>query len=241
MSEGDKSLDLIGIGKLAKSIPDEVYLQTTQTVSRTFESLIAPITETTSGFGRYIRQKFDNMVEVQKSLVAYSLKNAIEKIEKSKKTLIVPVYPKSFIRAIDETSKEVDPLLNIMWTNLLASQLSDQKSHPLFVHILSNLSSKEALLLDNLMPFEKIGKYATNVLIRPYNLKKWVVQSGGDLHEWDVSCHIICELGLAHYVVPDPHTSGEGIAILWLTSMGKEFLDVVSGKNFEEAREVDSP
>jgi hypothetical protein len=47
MHDEDKSLDLIGLGKLAKSIPDSVYLQTTETVCRTFESLIAPITATT--------------------------------------------------------------------------------------------------------------------------------------------------------------------------------------------------
>ncbi len=231
MQNEDKSLDLIGLGKLAKSIPEAVYLQTTETVCRTFENLIAPITETTSGLGRYIRQKFDNMVEVEKSLLAYALLNAKTKVESNGRKLIVPRNPKSFVRAMEETAKEVDPLLNIMWTNLLASQLSDEKCHPLFVQILSTLSPNEALLLDKLLPFEKIGNYAKNVLVRPYNLKKWSIKNGGELYDWDLSCNILCEFGLTNYVVPEPHIPGNGFVILWLTNTGKQFLDVVSGKD----------
>jgi hypothetical protein len=230
----DKSMDLLGLGKLAKSIPDSVYKQTTDTVCRTFESLIAPITETTSGFGRYIRQKFDNMVQIEKSLLAYSLNNAKLKIENKGRHLQLPANPKSFIKAMDETAKEVDPLLNVMWTNLLASQLSNDKCHPIFVQILSSLSSKEALLLDKLLPFESIGPYAKNVLMRPYNLKKYITKSGAVPNTWDVSCEVICEFGLANYVVPEPNIVGEGKVILWLTVMGGEFINVVSGKDFEE-------
>jgi hypothetical protein len=232
MDGKDRSLDLLGLGKLAQSIPESVYNQTAGTVCRSFESLIAPITETTSGLGRYIRQKFDNMVEIEKSILSYSLNNASQKVKKSGKTLKAPSNPKSFIKAMDETSKETDPLLNIMWTNLLASQLSDDKCHPLFVQILSSFSPKEALLLDKLLPFENIGPYARSVLMRPYNLKSYITESGSEPKPWDVSCDIICESGLAHYVVPEPNTPGEGKVILWLTGMGKEFLDVVSGKTF---------
>lgn len=229
MQNEDRSIDLIGLGKLAKSIPDDVYLQASETVTSTFEKLIAPITETTSGFGRYIKQKFDNMVDVEKSLLTYAINNAQIKIENQGRKITIPASPKSFIRAMEETSKEVDPLLNILWTNLLASQLSDDKCHPFFVDILSTLSSKEALLLARLKPFEHIGNISNNVLIRPHKIRKWATENKGELNDWDLSCSILCEFGLTNYLAPETHKPGDGNVLLYLTYVGKEFLDVVSG------------
>jgi hypothetical protein len=175
MPSDDKSIDLTGIGKLAKSIPPYVYNRTTETITTTFEKLIAPITETTSGLGRYIRQKFDNMVDIEKSLLIYSIQRVHDKLDKNKIHFGHAPTPKTLIKTMEEVSKETDPLLNVLWTNLLYSQLVDQRSHPYFVNILSNLSAKEALLLESLNSFDDIGEISKpTVLILPHKITSWV-------------------------------------------------------------------
>ncbi|TOC15016.1 hypothetical protein CGJ90_24490, partial [Vibrio parahaemolyticus] len=88
----------------------EVYVQTTGTVLSTFNKLVAPITETTDGLGRYIRQKFDNMVDVEKAVATYTLENAVLKAQKKSTALgqaiSPPIHYKSFVKTLDEASKE---------------------------------------------------------------------------------------------------------------------------------------
>ena len=229
MPSDDKSLDLTGIGKLAKSIPDSVYNQTIETITTTFEKLIAPITETTSGLGRYIRQKFDNMVGVEKSLFIYSMQNALDKSAKKRLNVgHVPIpTPKTLIKIMEEVSKETDPLLNVLWTNLLSSQLLDQRSHPFFINILSNLSAKEALLLESLNSFDDIGEIAKSILILPHKITSWVNKNGGIERDWDFSCSLLCEFGLTKTVTPSIRKRGQGTVILYRTDIGEEFLKAV--------------
>jgi hypothetical protein len=226
----DKSLDLAGIGKLAKAIPDSVYNQTTKTITTTFEKLIAPITETTSGLGRYIRQKFDTMVDIERALFLYSWQNAINKRAKKNKLSIghVPA-PKTFIKTMEEVSKETDPLLNVLWTNLLYSQLIDQRSHPYFIDILSNLSATEALLLESLNSFDDIGEISKKtILILPHKITSWVNKNGGIDRDWNFSCSLLCEFGLTKTVTPSKRNSGESTVILYRTDIGEEFLKAVT-------------
>ncbi len=228
MSNEDKSIDLIGIEKLAKSIPDSVYQQTTETVTTTFKKLIAPITESTSGLGRYIQQKFDNMVEVEKSLLIYSMQNAHNKaIEKNLNISSSPT-PKTLIKIMDEVSKETDPFLNILWTNLLYSELTDQSAHPLFVHILSSISTKEALLLESLNSFHDIGEIKSNVLIAPHKITSWVIKNEGIVENWNFSCSLLCKFGLAKTVTPLMYTPKKGTVTLYRTDIGDKFLKAVT-------------
>ena len=53
-SSNDRSLDLLGLGKLAKAIPPQVYTRSTKTVLTMLEELASPVTETTAGLGRYV-------------------------------------------------------------------------------------------------------------------------------------------------------------------------------------------
>jgi len=161
----NESFDIIGFGKIAKAIPPQVYERSAETLLTTFEKLTAPITETTAGFGRYLRQKFDNMVEAEKAIATYSIEKAINKArlkaEKSGRLIRPPLHPKSFIKAVEESSKETDPLLHEMWANLLASQLIDgQTSHPHFVEILPHFSPEEAQILISLLPMAAVGENA---------------------------------------------------------------------------------
>ena len=224
----DKSLDLIGIGKLAKAIPESVYKQTTEAITTAFEKIIAPITETTSGLGRYIRQKFDNMVEVEKSILTYSLQNAQEKINKNGKQIKNIAHPKELIKILEEISKETDPLLNVLWTNILCSELTNDNSHPFFVNILQSFSVKEAILLETLNSFHNIGEVNKNVLIFRYTIDSWMKENGGEINMWDFSCKLLCEFGLADTITPLNHINGRNTIILYRTDIGEEFLNAVN-------------
>jgi hypothetical protein len=227
MLNDDNSLDLTGIGKLAKSIPQSVYERTTETITSTFEKLVAPITETTSGFGRYIRQKFDNMVEVEKSLFIYSFQNAQKKIIAKGLNINKVSNPKAFVKIMENASQETDELLNVLWTNLLYSQLTDQDSHPFFINVLSSLSKNEAIMLESLNSFDSIGEIKTNVIFYPPRIKSWVKKNGGEIFKWNFSCNLLCEFGLAKTVAPFTHKPGNDTVILYRTEIGNSFLKAV--------------
>ncbi|WP_238115046.1 hypothetical protein [Vibrio cincinnatiensis] len=48
----EDGLDIVGIGKLAKAIPEKSWNKVVATACETFEKCLAPITETTGGIGR---------------------------------------------------------------------------------------------------------------------------------------------------------------------------------------------
>jgi hypothetical protein len=130
---------------------------------------------------------------------------------------------------MEEVSKETDPLLNVLWTNLLYSQLIDQRSHPYFINILSNLSAKEALLLESLNSFDDIGEISKKtILILPHKITSWVKKNGGIDSDWDFSCSLLCEFGLTKTVTPSKRKEGEATVILYRTDIGEEFLKAVT-------------
>lgn len=106
-------LDLVGIGKVAKAIPEEVYNRSAESLLTTFEKLVAPITETTHGLGRYVSQKFDSMVKVEKAIATYTLEQACAKARAKAASFRfgtrAPTHPKSFVKSLEEASKETDP------------------------------------------------------------------------------------------------------------------------------------
>ncbi len=228
MSEEEKSLDLIGLGKLAKEIPDEVFTKASDTTWNAFEKLISPITETTSGLGRYIKQIFDNMVEVEQSLLSYSMENARKKMEAKGISECRVSHPKTIVRIMEEVSKETDSLLNELWTNLICTELETGKAHPFYVNILSSISQDEARLLQSLNSFSDIGGYKSNVLMPSRAIRRYSSRSGGEEYCWNLSCSLLLDLGLAEPVVPDTHENGGSTVILYLTKVGQEFIKSVS-------------
>jgi len=227
MGKENKSLDIFGLGDLAKSIPPSVYEQTMTTITSTFEKIISPLTETTYGIGRLIKQKFDNKVEIEKSLFIYALQQALEKIHSKGLSINQITNPKNLTKILDEVSQETDPLLNVLWINLLCSELTNQKAHPFFINTLSSLSAKEALLLESLNSFNDAGEKSVNVVTFPHSIKGFVKQNNGKVFEWDFSCKLLCEYGLAQTVTPGTYKRGQHIVILYRTSIGDEFLNAV--------------
>jgi len=236
MDENNEGLDLAGFGKLAKSIPKEVYYKTAETLLSTFEKLTAPITETTSGLGRYLRQKFDNFVEVEKALATFTIEKAILKAQTKAVTLNccihAPLHPKSFIKAIEEASKETDPLLHEMWANLIVSQITEINCHPHFVEVLPHLSPSEARMLASLVPLKDVGENGG-----PYigggsfdgSFHHWVRSTTDrDLKPWSWSCVLLHELGLADFLGTKVWDPENRTTIMCLTETGQAFLSAVS-------------
>lgn len=225
-------LDIAGFGKIAKAIPPKVYERSATTLLTTFQHLTAPFTETTSGLGRYLKQKFDNMVEAEKAIATYTVEKAIsrakDKAQLSGRDLQPPANSKTFVKAIEEASKETDPLLHEMWANLIASQLTDETCHPHFVEILPHFSPAEARLLISLHPLSEVGENDGGYLSASDDaFKYWISKAGGELNSWSISCVLLQEFRFADLVAPMGNKP-ESTAILYRTALGSAFLSAVS-------------
>lgn len=233
MSSDDEGLDLVGFGKVAKAIPAKVYELSAVTALSTFEKLIAPITETTDGLGRYIRQKFDNMVDVEKALAVYTLDEAVQratsKASSESLNLQPPHHTKSFVKSLEEASKETDPLLHEMWTNLLASQLVEDAAHPHFVEMLSHFSPLEARLLLSLYPFSETGGTNDTFFSSDFSwITHWIRKDGDERHPWTFSCVLLLEFGFANIIPPPDKYQNLNTVLLHRTTSGSAFLKVVT-------------
>lgn len=147
MTEEDKSLDLAGIGKLAKAIPDSAWLKLVDTACDTFSKIIAPITSTTMGLGKLIEAKFDGMIDAQKVLAADAVERANQKIKKSNKTSKGKIKSTVILSAIEKASIETDDNIRDIWANLIANEILGGDVHPEFPRLVERLSSNDAIVL----------------------------------------------------------------------------------------------
>ncbi|PZV11490.1 MAG: hypothetical protein DCF22_14445 [Leptolyngbya sp.] len=147
MTEEDKSLDLAGIGKLAKAIPDSAWLKLVDTACDTFSKVIAPITSTTMGLGKLIEAKFDGMVDAQKILASDAVQRANQKIEKSNRKPKGKIKSTVIISAIEKASIETDDSIRDLWANLIANEILDGDVHPEFPRLVERISSNDAIVL----------------------------------------------------------------------------------------------
>lgn len=145
--EDENSLDIIGVGKLAKAIPAKVWVEVVHTACETFREAIAPFTATTSGLARLIDAKFDRLVGAEKLLAADNFKRASEKATKSRKAHTCTPQPKIVVAAMEASADETDALLRDLWSNLLAQELVEGRIHPEFPKILTRLSADDARVL----------------------------------------------------------------------------------------------
>lgn len=230
-------LDLAGFGKIADAIPKAVYEQSAATLLTTFEKLTAPITESTSGIGRYLRQKVDNMVEVEKAIATYTLDKAVRRAKKRSESLQInlksPIHQKSFIKAIEEASKETDSVLHEMWANLLASQMSDGDSHPHFVETLTHFGPAEARLLVSLHPKSDIGEHDDYISVHPEPPLPWIrMNTDNAVKGWNMSCDLLYEFRFIHLAAAKG--DGRNLSIIYRTFVGSAFLATVSERDLNQ-------
>jgi hypothetical protein len=140
----DRSLDVVGLGKLAEAIPDQAWSSVVDTACSTFQQVIAPITAITSGTGRLIEAKFDRLVDAEKVIASQTLLVAAEKSSRSKRKREGQPKPSIILKVVEEASSEVDSTLRELWSNLVANELVDNSVHPEFVRILQRLSASDA-------------------------------------------------------------------------------------------------
>ena len=236
MSTLEHGIDLVGLGKIAEAIPDEVYIDATKFTTEKIDQTLSPIFEVTSGLGRLIKQKFDNMVMIEKNLAIYSLQKAITKAINKSNTkgikLIKPVHEKSFLRTLDETARETEPLLHAMWQNLISDQLTNPSFHPNFVNILSCISPEEAKILVTIKRREEIKESDGGYLIYTNDeFKRWVTDTGDtDFHEWNYACVLLYEYHFVDILVPKAgfYRNEESVVILYRTKIGDQFLEAVT-------------
>lgn len=237
-SNDNEGLDIAGFGKIAKAIPPKVYERSASTLLTAFQQLTAPITETTGGLGRYLKQKFDNMVEAEKAIATYTVEKAItrakERTQIAGRQIHPPANSKSFVKAIEEASKETDPLLHEMWANLIASQLSDDACHPHFVEVLPHFSPAEAQLLISLVTLSDVGENDGGYFSASDDaFHFWMSKAGDEPRPWSISCILLQEFRFADIAAPKG-SKPESTAILYRTTLGSKFLSAVSPPTIEE-------
>jgi hypothetical protein len=140
----DRSLDIVGLGKLAEAIPDQAWTSVVDTACSTFQQVIAPITALTSGTGRLVEAKFDRLVDAEKVIASQTLLLATEKSSRSKRERKGHPKPSVLLKYVEEASGEVDSTLRELWSNLIANELIDNSVHPEFLRILQRLSASDA-------------------------------------------------------------------------------------------------
>jgi hypothetical protein len=143
----DKSLDLTGVGEVAKAIPAKAWTRVVDTACNTFEQCLAPLTVTTSGIGRLIEARFDRLVGVEKILAADILESATNRAKAAVPDPSPAMKANVVIAVLEEASTETDINLRELWANLLAQEIVAGDVHPEVARILSRLSAQEAQLL----------------------------------------------------------------------------------------------
>ena len=236
----NRSIDIMGVGKLAEAIPTESWNRAVNTACDTFESLLAPITSVTSGTARLISAKFDRLVDAEKLLATRMLESASKKASNSaSKSNRIP-RASIIIKAIEASSTETDETLQELWSNLLANELVDNSIHPEFIQILSRLNSTDAYRLIELAersdePPKKVT-LSFKIFGFPINLKN-VVEEPTDFTNIHLS-----NLGLIER--PTVEVSKNGTieyhsAVYWsLTIVGEAFISAVINPAIESV-EVD--
>lgn len=227
MSDEEKSLDLTGVGKLAKAIPASSWNRLVKTACDTFTQLLAPITSTTSGLGRLIQAKFDGMVDAQKVLAADAVRKAKDKVEKTGRNPKGKPKAVVLVKAIENASNETDENVREIWANLIANEILDNQVHPEFPRILERLSSNDAITLAEIAESNRKDsvKKATRAFV--YRLHIMGVSFSALVEEeTDFSREYLRNLNLTK------KSSGQ-----WrLTLIGEEFLKAVADPTFECAK-----
>jgi hypothetical protein len=167
MSE-ETGLDIVGLGKLAKAIPQKAWVNMVDTACKTLREVIAPLTALTSGTGRLIEAKFDRLVDAEKVLAADAMAKTQEKISQSKKKPTGKAKASIVIAAIEATGTETDVVARELWTNLLAQEMITGEVHPEFPRILRRLSPGDAELLAEIAEREKDKSAQLKIAIRRF-------------------------------------------------------------------------
>ncbi|MBW4655491.1 MAG: DUF4393 domain-containing protein [Kaiparowitsia implicata GSE-PSE-MK54-09C] len=217
----DRSLDIVGIGKLAEAIPEQAWTSIVNTACITFKQLISPLTAITSGTGRLIEARFDRLVDAEKVIASQILSRAADKASNSSRKRKNKPKPSIILKVIENSSSEVDTTLQELWTNLVANELVDGSVHPEFIRILSRLSAADAQRLIEVAQKSE-PNFSIKLALEILNLLSMRIP----LIEYEPTNFIN-----AHLSNLDLIKQSDGI---WnLTVIGRAFLEAVSDPSIE--------
>jgi len=138
-------MDLMGIGELGKAIPPAAWKRIVETACSTFENVLAPITETTGGLGRFIKARFDRLTEPEKVVVANTFATAHEKVERSGVRRNPSLDVALILKVTECSASQIDPNLRELWSNLLARELTEGSVHPEIANVLGRLTVEDVV------------------------------------------------------------------------------------------------
>ncbi len=167
-NDPDSSLDLTGVGKLAKAIPPKAWEKLVTTACDTFKECIAPITATTGGLGRLIDAWFERLVDAQKVLVAETMSKASKKAASMRKERAAQPSGSVMIAALAAASNETNGSLRELWSNLIAREMTLGEVHPEFVEILKRMNVADAKTLAHIAKQgdRTLSRVALNIFLK---------------------------------------------------------------------------
>lgn len=140
-----QGIDFTGVGQAMQAIPPSAWGRLVDTVCDRFNDLVAPITATTSGIGRLITAKFDQLLEPEKVLATATFDEAHRRAEASGRALHAP-QPRLLLDFLDQAGAQADPTARELWANLLARDMVETV-HPEIARLLSRIGPEDARLL----------------------------------------------------------------------------------------------
>lgn len=147
MADEKKSLDVLGAGKIAESIPTRTWDKLTDAAL----DLLRPFTAVFGGTGRWLEQKFERMTDDEKANVVAAIAEAQPRLESADpKQRKRPPSGRVLSDVVASVAVETDPALRSLWTNLLCNELVEGGVHPEFASILSRMSTADAVRLAEL-------------------------------------------------------------------------------------------
>lgn len=218
----ETGLDIVGVGKFAKAIPQKAWVQVVDTACKTFREAIAPFTALTSGTGRLIEAKFDRLVDAEKVLAAEAMAKAQEKIAQSKKKGAGKAKANIVITAIEATATETDVVIRELWSNLLAQEIVNGNVHPEFPRILSRLSASDAQLLAQVAERQKNKSAQLKIAIKKFSASISIFGIAAELMQPDE------EGSFAHEHLASLNLVRRKEGTWGLTLTGKAFIQSVS-------------
>ena len=205
---------------LVKSIPPEAWIRLVDTACTIFEKIVSPITESTSGMGRWLKARFDRLTETEKILAASALEKAVRKIRAQQLSCVPIENPRTLVEAVEGASKETSPDLHELWANLLAQEMSGGTIHPEIPRILSRITTEDAKLLSKIYDSTKNIEHSAHRRLgtRP------LIEFG------DIST-------VNHGVLESQNLIYFENEIWHITVLGREFIEAVSSSNQESKNE----
>lgn len=170
-------------GEIVKAMPEAAWEKLIATTCETFTQVVAPITATTSGIGRWITARFERMEGVEKVNTVAILAKARQVIldqhqaATSEPAEVKQLDFKVIANAVEQSSRETNEDLQTLWANLIASEFTRGGVHPLFPDILSKLTAADAKrLVEIAASYESATYFLMKSFSRPPRRSSWMFQ-----------------------------------------------------------------